>query len=313
MTKLDFKKEKPLYILAPLAGFTDKPFRSVAEEFGADLTVSEMISANSLVYNVKKTSKMMEKIQSSVPYSVQIAVSSPKLAREAVEIINDIPYIDGIDINCGCPSPKVMNNGSGSALLGNTKLLTEIIQTMKKYSNKDYLSVKIRLGLVEKDHINIAKAVEDGGADFLAVHGRTRAQRYRGVSDYSAIAEVKNALKSMPVIANGDITTYKRAQKVLEITGCDGLMIGRGSIGSPWIFYQLKNNVEEVSNEIKKKIILSHYDRMIEFYGEYGPILFRKHAHKYSNGLSGASVFRSKINNISDIKKFRKELETFFS
>lgn len=307
--KLDFSK--PLIVLAPLAGYTDLPFRSVVKKFGADLTISEMISSNALVYKSERTLKMVEKSPSEDPYFVQIAGNKPELVREAVEILNDVEGIDGIDLNCGCPAPKVFNHGSGSNLLGDLKKLEEILGTVKKYSKKQYTSAKVRLGVNEKIPVEIGKAVEACGVDFVSVHGRTRAGKYKAPVDYEAIRQLKAAV-SIPVIANGDIKDYAKAKEVLEYTKADGVMIGRGAIGKPWVFYQLKNQIEDISEDIKKEIILEHYDKMLEFHGDYGAIIFRKLLHAYSKGYTGANEFRDLVNRVTDVKIMRDLIESFF-
>jgi tRNA-dihydrouridine synthase B len=186
-----------------------------------------------------------------------------------------------------------------------------IIKTIKETSNKPLTSVKIRLGFEEKNHVDIAKVVEDSGADFLAVHGRTRAGKFKAPVDYDAIAEIKKAV-TIPVIANGDIDSYQKAKWVLEHTGADGVMIGRGAVGAPWIFHQLKTAQEDISLEVKHAIIMEHFDKMVEFYGEYGVVLFRKHTHTYTKGLKGASALRDKVNRISDVSEYRGVIDEFF-
>ena len=172
-------------------------------------------------------------------------------------------------------------------------------------------SVKVRLGFEEKNHIEIAKVVEGSGADFIAVHGRTRAGKFKAPVDYDAIAEMKKAV-NIPVIANGDIDTYEKAQAVLERTGCDGVMIGRGAVGAPWIFHQLKTGSKEIDPLVKYEIIMEHYDRMIEFYGARGVAMFRKHVHTYSKGYRGAAKLREAVNHIEDVAEFRRVLDDFF-
>ncbi len=309
LDKLSF--DKPVYVLAPLAGFTDLPFRSVVKKFGADLTVSEMLSSNALAHGSKKTLHMLEKSPLEDPYSVQIAGASTDIVKSAVEILNDQEGIDIIDLNCGCPVPKVVGHGSGSSLLLDLPLMGEIIKTIKDTSNKKMTSVKIRLGFEKKNHIEIARIVEDNGADFLAVHGRTRAGKFKAAVDYNAIKEIKEAV-NIPVIANGDIDSYEKAKWVLEHTGCDGVMIGRGAVGAPWIFHQLKNGSSEIDNSVKHQIIMEHFDRMIDFYGQRGVAIFRKHVHTYSKGYRGASVLRNLVNNIDDIQEYRNVIDDFF-
>ena len=303
--------DNPIYVLAPLAGFTDLPFRSVAKKFGADLTVSEMLSSNALAYNSKKTLHMLKKSPNEDPYSAQISASGVDMARRAVEVLNEYDGIDIIDLNCGCPVPKVVGHGSGSSLLLNLPLMGEIITTIKETSNKSLTSVKIRLGFEEKNHIDIAKMVEDSGADFLAVHGRTRAGKFKAAVDYDAIKEIKEAV-SIPVIANGDIDSYDKAKWVLEHTGSDGVMIGRGAVGAPWIFHQLRTGTKDIDSLIKHEIILEHFDKMIEFYGNHGVAMFRKHTHTYSKGYSGASKLRDEVNRIVDPVEYRAVIDDFF-
>jgi len=307
---IDF--EKGIIALAPLAGYTDLPFRSVVKKFGADLTFSEMISSNALQHHSKKTFKMLERSSQETPYIVQIAGSDLVAIRDAVEILNDIEGIDGIDLNCGCPVPKVVSQSSGSSLLLDLPHLGKIIETIKKHSNKQYTSAKVRLGYVDKIPREIAKAVEGSGVDFMSVHGRTRAGAYKAAVDYDAIATINEAVK-IPVLANGDITSYEKAMDVKQITGCNSLMIGRGAIGNPWIFYQLKHGENSVDNALKAEIILEHYNSMVEFHGSHGVSMFRKHLHVYSKGYEEASAFRNKINTIVDIDQMREEIVLFFS
>ena len=307
---IDF--EKGIIALAPLAGYTDLPFRSVVKKFGADLTFSEMISSNALQHNSKKTFKMLEKSNLETPYIVQIAGSDLVAIRDAVEILNDIEGIDGIDLNCGCPVPKVVSQSSGSSLLLDLPHLGKIIETIKKHSNKQYTSAKVRLGFSEKIPKDIAKAVESSGVDFMSVHGRTRAGAYKAAVDYDAIATIKQSV-NIPVLANGDITSYEKAMEVKKITGCKSLMIGRGAIGNPWIFYQLKHGKNSVDNRLKAEIILEHYNSMVEFHGSHGVSMFRKHLHVYSKGRQEASAFRNKINTIIETEQMRDEIELFFN
>ena len=313
---LDFSK--PIFALAPLAGFTDLPFRGVVKKFGADLTVSEMISSNALAFRNKKTIKMLEKSPIENPYSVQIAGSNQDVIKKAIEFLNSRNGIDIIDLNCGCPAPKIVNNLQGSSLLTDLPTMAKTIRTIKEYSNKKLLSVKMRLGFNSKNHIEIAKVCEDNGADFIVVHGRTRAGKYKAEVDYDAIREVKEAI-SIPVIANGDITTPQKAKWVLEYTKANGVMIGRGAIGKPWIFQTIKDYIYGDSNspsptpELIQKVILEHFDQMIAHYGDYGAIIFRKHLHTYSKaGYIGASKFRDLVNRVENPKEMRDLIEEFF-
>jgi tRNA-dihydrouridine synthase B len=301
-----------IFALAPLAGWTDFPFRKSVKKFGATLTVSEMISAQALVHNAKKSYKMIQKSSNEVPYSVQIATNSPQLTKEAVLILNNIKGIDIIDLNAGCPAPKVVRSGNGSKLLTNLNLLTSIVKTIKQTSNKKLTSVKTRLGFDKENIVDIARAIEDGGADFITIHGRTKAGGYKAEVDYEAIAKAKEAVK-IPVIANGDISSYEKAQLVFKTTKCDGVMIGRAALGKPWIFKQLKEKKHYLSAKEKIGVIIEHFDNMIEFYGDYGTILFRKHLHNYSKGLQDGAKFRMLINKIEDPIQMREAIVEFFN
>jgi len=311
MPILDFSK--PIYALAPLAGFTDLPFRAVVKKFGVDLTVSEMISSNALIHNSKKTYRMLERAPIENPYSIQIAGSDLDVIRRAVEIINERDDVTCIDLNCGCPAPKVVNNLQGSSLLTDLPQMAKVIETIKRYSNKEYTSVKFRLGFNEKNHIEIAKLCEDAGADYIAVHGRTRAGRYKAPVDYDALAEIKQNIH-IPMFANGDIDTPEKAKWVQEYTGAEGVMIGRAAVGKPWIFRQIKEGMAEPTPELIKEVVLEHFDQMIAHYDKYGAIVFRKNLHSYSKaGYQGASIFRNEVNRIEDPEEMRDVIEAFFS
>jgi len=304
--------DKPLYFLAPLAGYTDLPFRSVVKKFGADVTMSEMISANALSHKNAKTIKMLQKSPLETPYSVQIAGNDTYHIQKAVEFINGCEGVDDINLNCGCPAPKVCNNGSGSGLLQDLKKMASIIKTIKDTATTSSISVKIRIGFTHKNPVDIAKVCEDNGANFIAVHGRTKVGAYKAPVDYDAIKAIKHAL-TIPVIANGDITDAAKAKRVFEHTGCDGVMIGRGAIGKPWIFHQMKSGIDAIDAQLKKEVVIEHFRQMINFHGQYGAVMFRKHLHTYSKGYEGASHFRELINTLTDIDEIESLIEEFFS
>ena len=308
--KLDFSK--PLVVLAPLAGYTDLPFRSVVKNFGVDLTVSEMISSNALAHKNPKTLKMLEKSNNEDPYIVQISGSDPAIIKQAVEVLNEFDHIDGIDLNCGCPAPKVFGHGSGSNLLGDLPRLQEILRTIKETSNKQYTTVKVRIGVDEKIPLEIALAIEEVGVDMISVHGRTKKGAYKSEVDYEAIKIIKENV-SCPVIANGDIKDRAKALEVLDYTGADGVMIGRGAVGKPWVFEQIKNNNDEISWDLKRDIILEHFNAMVEHYGQYGCVMFRKHLHTYSKGYDGANEFRQKVNHLEGEQNMRELIVDFFT
>jgi tRNA-dihydrouridine synthase B len=305
-------KSKPLFFLAPLAGYTDLPFRSVVKKFGCDMTFSEMTNVNAIAYNNEKTKKMMEKSPLEEPYFVQVAANNSQNAIKAVEIINEIPWIDGIDINLGCPVNKARRSGFGGVLLKdeNEGLLKEIVSAIVKTSKKP-VSAKMRLGFDKSVVERKAKLLEDLGVEFLTIHGRTVKQMYKGKADYDEIKKGVSAV-NIPVIANGDITDYEKAKWVMEYTGAKGVAIGRGAVGRPWIFLEMKQE-GKITPKQKKEVILEHFNQMISFYGEYGVILFRKHAHAYSKGINNASEFRSKINEAKEAAQVKELIEEYFS
>jgi tRNA-dihydrouridine synthase B len=304
-------KQYPKFFLAPLAGYTDLPFRSVVKKFGCDLTFSEMINVNAIAYNNQKTKKMMEKSSYETPYFIQIAANNVENAIKAVEIINENNEVDGIDINLGCPVNKARRSGFGGVLLKdeNKEKLKEIVSAIVKTSKKP-VSAKMRLGFDEIVAVERAKMLQDLGIEFLTVHGRTVKQMYKGDANYDEIKKIVKAV-SIPVIANGDITDYEKTKFVLDYTGANGVAIGRGAIGKPWIFLEMKQK-GKISKEQKKEVILEHLKQMHNFYGDYGVILFRKHAHAYSKGIERASEFRSKINSVTDFNEAIELIEEYF-
>lgn len=305
-------KTKDLLFLAPLAGYTDLPFRKVVKKFGVDVTISEMISSNAFIHHSSKTMRMLQKAPNESPYIVQIAGSDEKVIKEAVLMLNDIDGIDGIDLNCGCPVPKVVKSGSGSGLLKDLSKMAKIIETIKKYSNKRYTSVKSRLGFDKKIPKEIVKVVENSGADWLTLHGRTRQDKYKPEKiDYDSIAEAKSVSK-IPIVANGDIKSFEDYKRVKSITNADAIMIGRGAIGNPWIFYQIKNNLKEVKKDKIKEIVLEHFDSMLEIYGDKAVGIFRKHLHTYSKNFPNATEFRDKVNRTDDKYKIKEYINNFF-
>ncbi|MBK1991867.1 tRNA-dihydrouridine synthase [Campylobacter sp. 2018MI35] len=304
---IDFNN-KPLF-LAPMAGFSDLPFRNVVKKFGADVTISEMISSNALVYENKKTLHMLKKAELEKPYIVQIAGSDTEIIKKAVLILNEIDFIDGIDFNCGCPVNKVVKQCAGSALLKNLDLFKKLVATIKEYNKKSLTSVKFRLGFDEKYPEKMAKICEELEVNFISIHGRTRKALYSGNADYGSIAYTKSQVK-IPVIANGDINALN-ANEVFNITKCDGLMIGRASIGNPWIFYEIKER-KKIDKTLKKEIILFHFDEIIKHYGNLGVNIFKKHLHEYSKTYKNACAFRAEINHYTKTSEMRNSIENFF-
>lgn len=304
---------KNLLMLAPLAGYTDMPFRSMIKKFGVDISVSEMISAYALSFNSKKTLQMIQKSPLESPFSVQIAGNNKEIIKKSVDILNSQDGIDIIDLNCGCPAPKVSSHGNGSGLLKDLNLLASLVNTIKIHSNKPYTSLKIRLGFDKKIPLELAAMINDCAADFVVVHGRTKIDAYKKEKiDYVAIATIKEKIK-IPLIANGEIDSYQKAKEILKITNANGVMIGRFALREPWIFYQIKHDTEELPNMLKRDIVLEHFDNMISFYGERGCIMFRKNLHTYAKSHSNASEFRTKVNSITSSKIMRESIVDFFS
>ncbi|WP_303864944.1 tRNA dihydrouridine synthase DusB [Alkalibaculum bacchi] len=286
------------YILAPMAGVTDLPFRLLCKEQGCSLMYTEMISAKGLYYGDKKTRSLMETLDEEKPIGIQIFGSDPKIMAKVVkEQINDMTFAL-VDINAGCPAPKIVKNGDGSALMKNPELLGEIVYAVAKESRIP-VTVKIRSGW-DDTHINaveVARIIEDAGANAITVHGRTRAQFYSGKSNWDIIKRVKEQLQ-IPVIGNGDVKSYKNAISLLDSTKCDGIMIGRGSLGNPWIFSMLVNQCEKCpSPQEKIQTAIKHMEMLLEIKPEkvvMGEI--RKHIGWYTKGLQGSAEIRNQIN-----------------
>lgn len=289
-------------ILAPMAGVTDLPFRLLCSEQGAGMTGMEMVSAKAILYGNKNTEGLLAIHPQEGPVSLQLFGSDPKIISEMAARIEERPFAV-LDLNMGCPVPKIVNNGEGSALMREPKLAGEIIAATVKAVKKP-VTVKIRKGF-DDAHVNaveIAKIAEDAGAAAIAVHGRTREQFYSGRADWEIIAKVKEAV-SIPVIGNGDVTDGESARRMLSETGCDGVMIGRGARGNPWLFGEIAAFLEDgrilpaPSMEEKKKMILRHAALQLEIKGEYtGVREMRKHLSWYTAGLPNSARLRGQVN-----------------
>ena len=305
-------------ILAPMAGVSDLPFRLLCRELGAGLVCMEMVSAKAIYYNNKNTDSLMEIHPEEKPVSLQLFGSDPQIISEMAKRIEERPF-SILDINMGCPVPKVVNNGEGSALMKNPKLVEAILSSLVKAVNKP-VTVKIRKGFDEThaNAVEIAKIAESCGVAAVAVHGRTREQYYSGKADWEMIARVKEAV-SIPVIGNGDVDSPRAAKALLEQTGCDGVMIGRAAQGNPWIFREVVSylNTGEVpappTNAEKRELILRHAALQLQYKGEYtGVREMRKHLSWYTVGMPNSARFRQAINSMESMDELVESVETIF-
>ncbi len=308
------KLDNPFF-LAPLAGITDAPTRRLCKQMGAALVYSEMVSGKGLYYNDKNSDRLLTIYEEEKPIGFQIFGSEPDVigwtAKRLDSYNNDI-----LDINMGCPVPKIVKNGEGSALLKNPQLIYDLISAAVSNTSKP-VTAKIRIGW-DANSINaveVAKIIEAAGAAAIAVHGRTREQYYSGKADWSQIASVKKAV-SIPVIGNGDVIDGKTAMEMLNETGCDFVMVGRGALGNPWIFKELvaawkgEPKPEPPTLAEKKRVMLIHLEDMCRLKGEYAAVReMRKHIGWYLKGVPGSAAFRGKINQIGDIHQLKQALE----
>lgn len=304
--------------LAPMAGITDLPFRKIYKKFGCGLVYTEMASSKAIHYNDIKTQKILEVCDEEKPIAIQIFGNDPEIMAEAANKLSE--NADIIDINMGCPAPKVTKNQEGSSLLLKPDLVAQIVKQVS-LSSKVPVTVKIRKGW-DNDNINaieIAKIAQENGAKAITLHGRTRQEFYTGKADWEIIKKVKESV-DIPVIGNGDITSEEDAKKIFEETNCDGIMIGRAALGNPWIFskiiYYLKTNqkLDEITNNQKLEIMLEHYNDEIKYKGQNIAVKeMRKHIAWYIKGMPDATKIREKINTQEDANVVKDILVNYFS
>ena len=301
------------YILAPMAGVTDLPFRILCNEYGAAMTCTEMISAKALTYGNKKTEELMKTDDGDHPLALQLFGSEPETIAEAIRLIEHIPY-EVLDINMGCPMPKIVNNGEGSALMKNPELVYRIVEAAKGATDKP-VTIKIRAGY-DADNVNaveIALAAQDGGVNAITVHGRTRDQLYEGNADWEVIRKVKEIVH-IPVIGNGDVTDSNSAQKMFEETGCDAIAVGRAVRGRPWLFRELNEcrSFRPSDDEICS-LIKFHIDMAVSVHGEYVAVReMRKHVGWYTAGVPGSAAMRDRINHCESAEELKGIVESIF-
>ena len=311
-------KLKNNILLAPMAGITDLPFRLIARQYGVSYACTEMVSSKAIFYDDKKTKKLMNSEGEPRPFAIQIFGSDIEAMTYASRYVSD--YADIIDINMGCPAPKVTKNGEGSKILLDLELAENIMKTVVQNS-KVPVTLKFRKGW-DNNHIvatEIAKIAEKVGISAITIHGRTRSEFYSGKADWEIIKKVKESVK-IPVIGNGDVVDEESAKRMFEETGVDGIMIGRASLGNPWIFkriiHYLKtgDKIPEITNKEKLETIKKHLNLLIKEKGEEVAIKeFRKHISAYTKNMPNSSVFRAKINSLESKKEVEEQIDKYFA
>ncbi|MBR1695598.1 MAG: tRNA dihydrouridine synthase DusB [Selenomonas sp.] len=312
-----FTFNEPVF-LAPMAGVTDTAYRIIAHDMGCPLCYAEMVSSQGIHFRNERTLTMLESEPGERPLAMQIFANTPEMAAEAAKYVEDLGTADILDFNMGCPAPKIVKNGEGSALMRDPDKAYAILSAIRKAVKMPF-TVKMRKGW-DDDHVNvleIAKIAEAAGVDAIAVHGRTREQFYSGKADWDIIAEVKKMVK-VPVIANGDVRTCQDLQKILDETSADGVMIGRGAQGNPWIFKQLTyflrtgEVLPKPTMQERAEVIIRHLDLLLKYKGDYiGPREMRKHATWYTRGITHGAILRDKFNKAEKREDFIDIIEKY--
>ncbi len=309
---------KPALVLAPMAGVTDRPFRQLCRRLGAGLAVSEMTIADPRLWDTRKSRERMDHAGETGPIAVQIAGYDPLMLADAARYNVDLGA-EIIDINMGCPAKKVCKRDAGSALMQDEKLVERICQSVVAAVSAP-VTLKIRTGWArsQRNAVQVARIAQDAGIQSLAIHGRTREDLYRGDAEYDTIAAVKQAVK-IPVLANGDIVSPDKARQVLEHTGADGLMVGRGALGRPWIFREIAHylafglRLEPPDAREVRDILLGHLDELYAFYGDSRAVrIARKHIQWFCQDQPGREQFWNKVNRLDDARQQRQQVEQFF-
>lgn len=309
--------ENVIAILAPMAGFTDLPFRLMCERYGANITFTEMINAKALCYEDEKTTSMLNITGQTKNVCVQIFGSEIEYIGKACEIISDMNKFCHIDINMGCPAPKIVKNGDGSALMRTPELASKIVQEAKKNSSIP-ITVKMRKGWDDNsvNAVEFAKLMQDSGADAITIHGRTRAQYYSGEADWDIIRDVKNAL-NIPLIGNGDVRNPEDVERMMEYTKCDAVLIGRAAQGNPFLFHNIneyfeKGSYRPISDAEKIEVSLEHYKMAIENFGANVAVReMRKQLNCYLKGIRNSCSIKNELNTELDYNKVIDVLTTF--
>lgn len=305
---------RPIIGLSPMADMTDTPFNLIAKEHGAPVIFKEMVSSEAVIRKNEKTIRMAMNEDAERPIIQQIFGSDPKHMAEAAKIIEESCCPDGIDINMGCPVYKLTSNFDGAALMKDPKLAHQIVTSMKNAISTP-LSVKMRLGWSDdKEVLEFAKVIEDAGAELISIHGRTKSQGYAGVANWDRIGEVKRSI-SIPVLVNGDIVSVETAKEALKRSEADGCLIGRGALGSPWIFRELtaalhggEKVLAEPTLEEHIAIVLKHAELHVAHYGERGMVTFRKHLAYYFKGIPGWKAVRQELMQVTTLEGLREAL-----